>query len=100
MNVRGVDTARSRIVLLGTPAYIDPGLLDVPVVANNVADLAAVLIDPDLGGFDPVHCVTVPADVGVAEGGDLLTEAAAEAEDPLLLYYSRHGVGDSRCPEG
>ena len=91
MNVRGVDPARSRIVLFGTPSYHDPGLPDVPVVANNVADLAAVLTDPDLGGFDPAHCVTVPADVGVEEVGDLLTEAATEAEDLLLFYYSGHG---------
>jgi hypothetical protein len=91
MNVRGVDPARSRIVLFGTPSYHDPGLPDVPVVANNVVDLAAVLTDPDLGGFDPAHCVTVPADVGVEEVGDLLTEAATEAEDLLLFYYSGHG---------
>ena len=91
MNVRAVDPARSRIVLFGTPAYIDPGLPDVPVVANNVVDLAAVLTDPDLGGFDPACCVTVPADVGVAEVGDLLMQAAAEAEDLLLFYYSGHG---------
>ncbi|MGD0063111.1 MAG: caspase family protein, partial [Streptosporangiaceae bacterium] len=91
MKVRAVDPARSRIVLFGTPAYVDPRLPDVPVVANNVADLAAVLTDPDLGGFDPAHCVTVPADVGVAEVGDLLMQAATEAEDLLLFYYSGHG---------
>jgi hypothetical protein len=90
MNVRAVDTARSRIVLFGTPVYADPGLPDVPVVANNVADLAAVFTDPDLGGFAPAHCVTVPADAGVAELGELLMQAATEAEDLLLFYYSGH----------
>ena len=79
-------------MLFGTPAYIDPGLPDVPVVANNIADLAAVLTDPDLGGFDPAHCVTVLADVGMAEVGDLLMQAATEVEDLLLFYYSGHGL--------
>jgi hypothetical protein len=91
MNVRAADPARSRIVLFGTPAYVDDGLPDVPVVANNVVDLRAVLTDPDMGGFDPAHCVTVPADAGVVEVGDLLMDAAAEAEDLLLFYYSGHG---------
>ncbi|MGD0069799.1 MAG: SAV_2336 N-terminal domain-related protein, partial [Streptosporangiaceae bacterium] len=91
MSVRAVDKARSRIVLFGTPAYADPGLPDVPVIANNVADLAAAFTDPDLGGFDLAHCVTVPPDAGVAEVGDLLLQAATEAEDLLLFYYSGHG---------
>lgn len=92
MNIRAVDTARSRIVLFGTPSYVDSGLLDVPVVANNVRDLAAVLTDPDLGGFDPAHCVTVPGGATAAEIGEPLMQAAAEAEDLLLFYYSGHGM--------
>jgi Caspase domain len=96
VNVRAADSARSRIVLFGTPAYVDKDLPDVPVVANNVADLAAVLTDPDLGGFDPAHCVIVPADADEEKVGDLLMQAAAEAEDLLLFYYSGHAKPERR----
>ena len=92
MSTREQQLAGSRAVLIGTPAYDDPGLPDVPTVANNVADLAAVLTDPDLGGFDPMHCVVAPARSDIGQIGDLLMDAAAEAEDLLLLYYSGHGL--------
>lgn len=53
MSTRAADPARSRIVLVDTTSYADAALPDVPVVANNVADMAAVLTDRSLGGFDP-----------------------------------------------
>lgn len=92
MSVRAVDPARSRIVLVGTPAYDDPALPDVPLVANNVSGVAEVLTDPDLGGFSAAHCMVAPARADVAQIGDLLHEAADEAEDLLLFYYSGHGL--------
>jgi ribosomal protein L7/L12 len=92
MSTRAVDPARSRIVLVGTPAYDDPTLPDVPAVANNVADLAGVLTHPDLGGFSAAHCMVAPPRSGIAQIGDLLMDAAAEAEDLLLFYYSGHGM--------
>lgn len=92
MSIRPVDPARSRIVLLGTPAYGDDALPDIPQVAANLSDLARVLTDPALGGFDERHCVTVPTGAGVEQVGDLLHAAAGEAEDLLLFYYAGHGV--------
>ena len=101
MNIRAVDPARSRVVLVGTSAYdgVDPMLPDVPVVANNIVDLAAVLTDPYLGGFDAAHCVVAPPGAGVAEVGDLLVQAAGEAEDLLLFYYCGHGLLSPRRRE-
>lgn len=90
--MRPVDPARSRIVLVGTSAYDDSALPDVPEVANNLADLAAVLTHPDLGGFSPEHCVVASARASVAEVGDLLVSAAEQADDLLLFYFSGHGV--------
>jgi hypothetical protein len=92
MSGRPVDPGESRIVLVGTPAYDDPRLPDVPVVANNIADLAAVFTDPQIGGFDITHCVAPPPRASIAEVGDLLVRAASEAEDLLLFYYSGHGL--------
>ena len=92
MSTREEQLAGSRVVLIGAPAYDDPTLPDVPVVANNVADMAAVLTDPNLGGFDPAHCVVAPARSDIGQIGDLLMDAAAEATDLLLIYYSGHGL--------
>ncbi|MFI9788919.1 pYEATS domain-containing protein [Kitasatospora sp. NPDC051984] len=96
---RAVDHRRSRIVLVGTPTYDDPRLADIPVVANNIASLHQVLTDPQLGGFAPDNCWSALDTVSVAEAGDLLTRAAAEAEDLLLFYYSGHGLLEPRRRE-
>jgi Caspase domain len=90
--VRAADPARSRIVLVGPPYYQDKHLPDIPQVAENLKDLVRVFTDPLLSGFRARHCVTVPAEAGVEEVGDLLHEAAAQAEDLLLFYYAGHGV--------
>ena len=45
MSARAVDPARSRILLIGAHSYDDPQLADVPEIARNLADLAAVLTD-------------------------------------------------------
>lgn len=94
MTVRAVDVARSRVVLIGVPRYRHPELSDLPSVADNVADLAGMLTDPALGGFPAAHCITAPEDATVSDVGELLHEAADQAEDLLLCYYSGHGKVD------
>jgi Caspase domain len=90
--MRPIDPARSRAVVVGAPVYDDAALTDVPEVTANAVDFAGVLTDQRLGGFDPAHCAVAPWRASVAEVGDLLMEAAAEAEDLLLFYYSGHGI--------
>jgi hypothetical protein len=87
-----VDPARSRIVLIGTPRYQDDALEDVPQITANLEDLAAVFIDPHLGGFPKEHCVVAPDLASVPCVGDLLNAAAQEADDLLLFYFAGHGV--------
>src|SRR5690242_617576 len=99
MNVRRVDPARSRIVLVGVDAYTDSSIPDEPAIANNITDFAAVLTDPALGGFDPEHLLVAPPGAGVDQVGNLLVAAAAEAEDLLLFYYAGHGFPTSRRAE-
>ncbi|ALG12063.1 caspase family protein [Kibdelosporangium phytohabitans] len=96
MTVRAVDVGRSRVVLIGVPRYRHADLPDLPPVADNVADLAGVLTDPAVGGFPAAHCVTARADATVPEVGELLHDAADQAEDLLLCYYSGHGKVDDR----
>ncbi|MGP4084995.1 caspase family protein [Streptomyces sp. KR55] len=79
-------------MLVGTASYEAPLLPDVPVIANNISDLAQVFTHEDLGGFSPFHCLAVPSAAGVAQVGDALVRAAEEAEDLLLFYYSGHGL--------
>jgi hypothetical protein len=92
VSVRAVDPARSRILLIGAPSYDDPQLPDVPEIARNLADLTAVLTDARLGGFPAAHCVTSKPEATVDQIGDLIDEAAAQAEDLLLVYFAGHGV--------
>lgn len=92
MSVRGVDPARSRIVLVGAPHYDDADLPDVPQVARNLADLASVLTDRAVGGFPAEHCAVAGPDASVEQIGDLLEQAAAQAGDLLLFYFAGHGL--------
>jgi WD40 repeat protein len=92
MTEPSVDPDRSRIVLIGTPAYDDPKLPDIPQVAANLVDLAAVFTDPLLGGFPPENCRTAAYGAGGEEIGDLLSAASDQAESLLLLYYAGHGL--------
>ncbi|MFD9572011.1 caspase domain-containing protein [Streptomyces sp. NPDC059982] len=91
---RPVDPARSRLVVIGTPRYRDERLPDVPAIAHNVAGLAAAFTDPELGGFTEGHCRTVPAAADLPQAGDILTTAAEQAGDLLLVSYSGHGLID------
>ncbi|WP_371630170.1 tetratricopeptide repeat protein [Streptomyces sp. NBC_00341] len=99
MSGRGIDPARSRIVLLGSAAYEDEQLADVPQITANLRDLAAVLTDPGLGGFPAEVCVTVPPGATGREIGQVLHRAADEAEDLLLFYFAGHGIPLGRSHE-
>ncbi|MGN5636979.1 caspase family protein, partial [Streptomyces sp. AC154] len=99
MSVRGIDPARSRIVLLGSASYEDEQLADVPQIAANLRDLAAVLTDPGLGGFPAEVCVTIPPGATGRAIGQVLHRAADEAEDLLLFYFAGHGIPLGRSHE-
>lgn len=58
---------------------------------HNVPALRALLTAVDVGGLDEAHCVTVPADSTSGILLDAVQDAADEAEDLLLVYYSGHG---------
>jgi hypothetical protein len=86
------DPERSRVVLIGTTAYSDAELNDLPMVERSVLDLAAVLTDP-LTGIVPRDRCTVMIDEGdLRELGRRLRRAASEAEDLLLVLYAGHGL--------
>ncbi|MFG2156013.1 caspase, EACC1-associated type [[Kitasatospora] papulosa] len=99
MTARGIDPARSRIVLLGSASYDDDQLSDVPQISANLRDLTAVLTDPGLGGFPQECCVTIPPQATGRAVGQMLHRAANEAEDLLLFYFAGHGIPVGRSHE-
>ncbi|MGX7829452.1 caspase, EACC1-associated type [Actinokineospora sp. 24-640] len=92
MTPRLPDPARSRAVLIGVGRYADPALADLPAVENNLTDLHAVLTSPHGTGLPSAHCALVRDPDDQAEVGAAVSQAAAEAEDTLLVYYAGHGL--------
>ncbi|WP_328471760.1 pentapeptide repeat-containing protein [Actinoplanes sp. NBC_00393] len=86
------DPRRSRVVLIGAAKYVHPGLDDVPAVAGNLAALHRLLTDPDATGIDPAVCRMVPDPPDLAAVMEPLHEAASQAEDMLLVYFTGHGL--------
>ncbi|WP_109530806.1 MULTISPECIES: effector-associated constant component EACC1 [Nocardia] len=104
MTRRRPDIDRSRAVLIGVSRYetdeqstadLSEALPSLESVSANLSDLRQLLTEPDLGTFAPQHC-TLVENPQLAEIGDVLVRAAREAEDVLLVYYSGHGLVDSR----
>ncbi|MFI9815897.1 caspase family protein [Saccharothrix variisporea] len=85
------DPARSRAVLVGTSSYTHPAFDDLPGVAHNLQDLAALLTSPLGANLAREHCAVVldPPDQGGL--GERILESVREAEDVLLVYYAGHG---------
>jgi hypothetical protein len=77
---------------MGTSSYCDARLAALPGVANNVADLSAILTDEGLWGLPPERSRTL---LNCADAADLigpLAELASVARDTFIVYYSGHGV--------
>ena len=90
------DPARSRVVLVGTAAYHAKDFADLPSVTNNVNALAEALTDPAHGGFKPEHCVRLQDPADPRDVSQALRNAAAQAEDTLLVYFAGHGMTGPR----
>ncbi len=84
----------SRVVLIGTSRFTDPSLADLPAVRDNLSGLASCFHDPGLWGLPAAHCVVVSDPVSADDLIDPVHDAAAAAEDTLLVYYSGHGLID------
>lgn len=84
----------SRVVLIGASRFTDSSLADLPAVRNNLDGLASCFQDPALWGLPPAHCVVVRDPVYLDDLIDPVHDAASEAEDTLIVYYSGHGLID------
>jgi hypothetical protein len=86
-----VDGERSALIV-ASDAYTDPGLRRLRAPAKDAQALAAVLRDPQIGGFQVRTLLNRPAhEVNLA-----VEEFFADRrpDDLLLLHFSCHGVKD------
>jgi hypothetical protein len=77
------------VVLIGASRFDHPELPDLPAVRHNLDGLAACFRDPGLWG---ARCTVVADPDSTVALVDPVHEAAAEAEDTLLVYYAGHGL--------
>ncbi|MEV6982480.1 caspase family protein [Sphaerisporangium sp. NPDC051017] len=79
-------------LLIATYAYDDPGLRRLTAPAHDAEALAAVLRDPEIGGFEVTTLVNEPNQrVGEAIG-DFYRDR--RGDDLTLLYFTGHGLKD------
>jgi uncharacterized RDD family membrane protein YckC len=86
-----MDGTRSALIV-ASDDYTDPGLRRLRAPASDAQALAAVLRDPEIGGFDVRTVLNQPAhEVNLA-----VEEFFADRspDDLLLLHFSCHGVKD------
>lgn len=86
------DPEKSYALLIGSSAYRDPGLDDLPTVANNLTRLSELLMDHEVWGLAEEHCIRVPEPQTPAEFLDPIHEAARAATDTLFVYFAGHGL--------
>src|SRR5215467_4095798 len=87
------ETGQRLALLVATSAYSDPDLRQLRAPGHDADQLAEVLRDPRIGGFD-VQVLINPVSGEVQEGiEDFCTDR--HPADQLLIYLSCHGVLDS-----
>ncbi|MBF6349022.1 tetratricopeptide repeat protein [Nocardia flavorosea] len=96
MSPRRPDRENSRAVLIGVGAYDQHERLPhIPAAANNLTDLHRLLTAPD-GILKPENCWSIADPDSSARIGHILEDAAEQAGDTLLVYYTGHGLLDGR----
>jgi multiple sugar transport system substrate-binding protein len=87
------NTGQRLALLVATWAYNDPDLRQLRAPGHDATELAEVLRDPRIGGFD-VQVLINPSSGEVQEGiEDFCTDR--HPGDQLMIYLSCHGVLDS-----
>ncbi|WP_326667638.1 caspase family protein [Streptomyces sp. NBC_01257] len=92
MSVRLPDPRGSRAVLIGTSSYDSVDLKPLLAVRNNLEVLQELLTSDSGGGFLPGRCTVVQDSSAPQEVCRKVREAAQDAPDTLLVYFSGHGI--------
>lgn len=93
----GLDRAyasRRVALVVGIDVYDDPSLGDLRFAAKDAADMATVLRDPELGGYDVVSLVS--GEVGRAAFWSAFRAIAStvQRDDTVVVYVAGHGTLD------
>ncbi len=88
------EAARGRrsALIVASNDYQDPALSELRAPAADADALAAVLSDPEIGGFDVRTLLNEPAHVVNEAVEEFLTDRSPD--DLLLLHFSCHGIKD------
>ena len=82
-------------LIIGNSHYQDPNLAKLVAPGEDVNDLAVVLRNPEIGGFDRVITLIDQTDAVIRLGiEDFFAEK--KPDDLLVLYFSGHGVRDEQ----
>jgi len=86
---------RKLALLIANSVYDDTNLNRLVTPESDVDALAKVLLDPEIGGFDEVNTLKneIARSITVAIARFF---AKKKRDDLLLLYFSGHGILDSR----
>jgi len=84
---------RKSALIIANWRYDDPLLRTLVAPSRDAEDLAAVLGDPAIGGFD-VQVVSNEPSYRVCESAETFFDSR-DRDDMLLLYFSGHGVTDA-----
>lgn len=86
------DPVASAALLVGSSSYRDARLGALPGVANNTADLCALLTDHASWGLPAERSRVLLDCLNPSELIESLDQSARMAKDTFLFYYSGHGV--------
>lgn len=84
------DPAASRAVIIGASEY--DTLEPLPAVAKNVARLAELVTDTAFWGLPADHVKALLNPASRDDVLDAIHDAAAAADDAILVYYAGHGL--------
>jgi len=88
------ETGRRLALVIASATYRDPTLQQLRAPGRDAGELAEILGDPAVGGFEVTSLLDTPSDqqrLGVAEFCQ-----GVDPGDLLLIYLSCHGVLDDR----
>lgn len=88
----GAARGRRNALIVASNEYQDPGLNALRAPAADADALAAVLSDPEIGGFEVRVLLNEPTHVVNEAIEEFLTERSPD--DLLLLHFSCHGIKD------
>src|SRR5512147_2768006 len=86
---------RKLALIIGNSHYQDPNLAKLVAPTEDVNDLAVVLREPAIGGFDEVVTLIDETDAAIRLSIEDFF-ADKKSDDLLVLYFSGHGVRDEQ----